>query len=314
MTSYRLVRMGTQGSFAELCLENGFIGVDFGIDRDLTGLFPDKWQAFNAAFIPEWLAANPGKTKVAAGLSCGMLWTIGRGIVPGDVVVSPDANGIIHFGTVESDYYFVAGGPLPHRRRIAWSGHAVPRSDLPDEVLTSLKSPLTVVDLTGHAAALDAAMQGERPRIIATDASVEDPSVFALEKHLESFLVANWERTAFGVTHDIFNDDTGLIGQQYPTDTGPIDILAISKDKRELLVIELKRGRASDVVVGQIQRYMGFVLADLAEDDQSVRGAIVALDDDVRLKRALTVAPDIDFYRYVIDFQLIKVGGSPKSS
>jgi len=37
-----------------------------------------------------------------------------------------------------------------------------------------------------------------------------------------------------------------------------IDILAVSKDQKELLVVELKKGRASDVVVGQIQRYMGF--------------------------------------------------------
>jgi len=306
MTSYRLVRLGTQGSFADVCISQGFIGVDFGINEDLTGRFPDKWQAFNKQFIPIWLDANPGKTKVAAGLSCGMLWSIGRGIVPGDIVVSPDANGVIHFGTVESEYLYEAAGPLPHRRRVAWSSHTIPRTDLPDEVLNSLKSPLTVVDLSGHAAAIEAAMQGERPRIVATDPSVEDPSVFALEKHLESFLVANWSRTAFGATHDILREDDELVGQQYPTDTGQIDILAISKDKRELLVIELKRGRASDVVVGQIQRYMGFVLADLAEADQTVRGAIVALEDDVRLRRALTVAPNIDFYRYVIDFQLRK--------
>ena len=40
------------------------------------------------------------------------------------------------------------------------------------------------------------------------------------------------------------------------SDTGPIDILAISKDKKTLLVVELKKGRVSDNVVGQIQRYI----------------------------------------------------------
>ena len=34
------------------------------------------------------------------------------------------------------------------------------------------------------------------------------------------------------------------------SDTGPIDVLAVSKDKKELLVLELRRGRASDAVVG----------------------------------------------------------------
>ena len=94
-------------------------------------------------------------------------------------------------------------------------------------------------------------------------------------------------------------------GQQFPTDTGPIDLLAISKDKQELLVVELKRGRASDAVVGQIQRYMGYVLEEIAEDHQRVRGVIIALDDDKRIRRALQIAQGIDFYRYEVKFNLI---------
>ena len=55
-------------------------------------------------------------------------------------------------------------------------------------------------------------------------------------------------------------------------------------------MVELKRGRASDAVVGQIQRYMGYVLEKIAEDHQRVRGVIIALDDDKRIKRALQIA------------------------
>ena len=47
-----------------------------------------------------------------------------------------------------------------------------------------------------------------------------------------------------------------------------MDILAISKDQKELLVVELKKGRASDVVVGQVQRYMGYALDELAEAEK----------------------------------------------
>jgi restriction system protein len=97
-----------------------------------------------------------------------------------------------------------------------------------------------------------------------------------------------------------------LIGKQYQTDTGFIDILAISKDKKELLVVELKKGRASDNVVGQIQRYMGFVLEELAEEGQTVKGIIIALEDDNRIRRALAVAPNIVFYRYQVSFKLFK--------
>lgn len=34
-----------------------------------------------------------------------------------------------------------------------------------------------------------------------------------------------------------------IVGQQLPSDTGPIDLLAVSHDGSELLVIELKKGR-----------------------------------------------------------------------
>ena len=124
--------------------------------------------------------------------------------------------------------------------------------------------------------------------------------------HLEDFLVKNWQQTELGKTYDIYEDEGELIGQQYMTDTGPIDILAISKDKNELLVVELKKGRASDVVVGQIQRYMGFVLQELATPGQTVQGVIIALEDDIRIRRALAVANNIDFFRYQVSFKLFK--------
>jgi len=129
---------------------------------------------------------------------------------------------------------------------------------------------------------------------------------FAMEKHLEDFLVQNWASTELGRDFDIYSEEGERIGQQYATDTGPMDILAISKDKTQLLVVELKRGRASDVVVGQVLRYMGFVMQELAEPHQSVRGAIIALDGDQRTRRALAAVPNVDFYRYQVSFKLIR--------
>jgi restriction system protein len=128
-----------------------------------------------------------------------------------------------------------------------------------------------------------------------------------LEKHLEDFLVQNWSQTELGKQYDIFEEEGEKVGQQYPTDTGPVDILAIKKDKSELLVIELKKGRASDAVVGQTLRYMGYAAQELAEPNQKVRGVIIALDDDQRVRRALAATPNIEFYRYQISFRLLKV-------
>lgn len=75
-----------------------------------------------------------------------------------------------------------------------------------------------------------------------------------------------------------------------------------------MLVVELKKGRASDVVVGQTLRYMGYVAQELAESGQTVRGIIIALEDDPRIRRALAMTPAIEFYRYQVNFKLIKSG------
>ncbi len=127
-----------------------------------------------------------------------------------------------------------------------------------------------------------------------------------MEKHLEAFLVANWNQTELSKEFSIYEEEGEPIGQQYETDTGPIDILAISKDAKRLLIIELKRGRASDVVVGQTLRYMGYVKEQIAEADQTVEGAIIALESDKKLLRALSVVPSISFYCYQINFKLVK--------
>jgi restriction system protein len=62
----------------------------------------------------------------------------------------------------------------------------------------------------------------------------------------------------------------------------------------------------SDSVVGQIQRYMGYVKDELAEDSQTVKGVIIALEDDIRIRRALSVTNNIEFYRYQVTFRLFK--------
>jgi len=59
-------------------------------------------------------------------------------------------------------------------------------------------------------------------------------------------------------------------------------------------------------VAGQIQRYMGYVLEELAEKGQSVKGVIIALEDDNRIRRALAVAPNIEFYLYQVNFKIFK--------
>jgi restriction system protein len=307
MKNYYRIMLGQKSIYADECFKGNFIGADFGLEIDLKNKLPDNWKTFNHEFIPIYLQNRPEKTKVAAGLACGALWTVCKGILKGDIVLCPNGSGSYYVGEVLDEYSYHPGQILPHRRTVKWHPKTIDRAEMSQALQYSTGSIGTVSTITKYADEIEKLIGGNVPAtIISTDATVEDASVFALEKHLEDFLVQNWEQTELGRKYDIYTVDGEIVGQQYPSDTGPMDILAISKDKKELLVVELKKGRASDNVVGQVQRYMGYALEELAEEGQTVRGVIIALEDDTRIKRALAVAPNIEFYRYQVSFKLFK--------
>jgi restriction system protein len=307
MKSYYRVMLGRKSKHAEECIAGNFIGTDFGIPQDLTHKLPEEWRTFNKEFIPIYLAGHADKTKIAAGLSCGFLWTVSKGIKKGDLVLCPDGSGRYRLGEVSGDYIYQPGGVLPHRRPVHWLSQIIDRADMSEALRNSTGSIGTVSDITGYGDEIEKLISGfPSPTLVSTDETVEDLAAFAMEKHLEDFLVQNWAQTDLGKECDIYEEEGERVGQQYATDTGPIDILAISKDKKSLLVVELKKGRASDVVVGQVLRYMGYVQEELAEKGQSVRGVIIALEDDQRIRRALALVPSIVFYRYQISFKLVK--------
>jgi len=307
MRSYYRIMLGAKSIHADECFKGNFIGADFTIKEDLSKNLPDNWRDFNKHFIPVFLNNLPQKSKVSAGLSCGALWTVSKGINVGDIVLCPNGLGSYYVGEVLDTYSYHPGQILPHRRTVKWYPNLVDRSSMSDQLKNSTGSIGTVSDISKYAEEIERLIAGNRPpTLISTDQTVEDPAIFALEKHLEDFLVQNWKQTELGKTFDIYEEDGELVGQQYQSDTGPIDILAISKDKKELLVVELKKGRVSDSVVGQVQRYMGYVQEELAEEGQKVKGVIIGLEDDIKIRRALSVAPNIEFFKYLVSFKLFK--------
>lgn len=306
MKNYYRVMLGQKSVHAGECIAGNFIGTDFDIRQNLTNKLPEEWREFNKEFIPVFLAINPTKTKIGAGLACAALWTVSKQIQNGDVVLCPDGTGKYRVGEVNGGYYYEPSNILPHRRPVTWLNVTIERTSMSEALRNSTGSTGTVSTVSKHREELEKLIGGVSvPKLISTDLSVEDPSSFALEEHLEDFLVKNWPHTEFGKDYDIYEED-GEKAQQYQTDTGPLDILAISKDKKRLLVLELKKGRASDAVVGQTLRYMSFVRDELAEEGQTVLGVIIAHEDDQRIRRALAMTPKITFYRYQVSFKLVK--------
>ena len=307
MAKYCRLMLGASGKYADDCRRNGFVGVSFDMQIDLSGRFPDNWRAFNKEHIPIYLKIHPEKSRVAAGLACGTFWSLFNGYAEGDYALCPDGKGAYMVGRIIGNYVYRAGHDLPHQRKVEWLELTIQRNEMSEPLRNSAGAIGTLCDISKHAEELNRLILGQQPPPISVnDPTIEDSSEFAMEQHLEEFLVKNWDKTLLGKKYQIYEEDGEKVGRQYPSDTGPIDILAISKDKKALVVIELKKGRASDNVLGQIQRYMGYVKDELAEPQQHVCGIIIGYEKDDRLMRALSVAPNIDFYKYQISFQLTR--------
>jgi len=99
------------------------------------------------------------------------------------------------------------------------------------------------------------------------------------ESDIEDYLKTNLEILEKGLV---------LVGQQYRIPRGSIDLLCKDKDGI-YLIIEIKKSRSSDKVVGQIQRYMGWASENLA-DNGLVRGMIIVKEYDERLEYAVKIS------------------------
>ena len=147
-------------------------------------------------------------------------------------------------------------------------------------------------------------MEGKKPEEYTLE--TEEQKEFILEKYLEDFIVSNFDKI-FKNKLKLYKEKEGN-GQQYPTDIGYIDILAKEPATNSYVVIELKKGRGSDKVVGQVLRYMGWVMENLAQKKEKVKGLIICRKKDEKLNFALKPIQNsnIKVKLYKVDFQLIE--------
>jgi predicted RNA-binding protein len=138
---------------------------------------------------------------------------------------------------------------------------------------------------------------------VARENVLDSVSEFALEAHLEDFMDNNWELIDFGQSLIRFKTDE-QDGRQFPAGAWSIDFLCTDKDSGDFVVVELKRGKSSDAVVGQILRYMTWVRENLAKPGQTTHGIIIAGAADDALRFSARAVPNVSLREYRIDFKL----------
>jgi len=149
----------------------------------------------------------------------------------------------------------------------------------------------------------------DQPAPITPDAPTQTPNNkttrFALERHLHDYMFDNWDMLDLAQDWDIYTrDGEPEAGYEFRTPIGRIDLLAKHKREARWLVIELKREKSSDAVVGQVLRYIGWVQKHLIENGETVEGLVVATEGDPQLHYALEVVPSVSFKSYEVEFRL----------
>jgi len=277
-------------------LANGLISIGWQNLGDVSHMGRDELLQVVASAYPD----KPQQTKA---LIANMLWSFYHEIRPGDFLIARRGRKVIAaVGEVTEGAVHTPGRNPAHGHRgflkVNW------RDQPRDKAFPTVVFPMhTLAELSSEEFDSFLGDSGFPPGTAAPGEPLEDPNAFVLEKYLEDFVVSNFD-TIFKGHLKIYEDAEGNEGQQYATDIGPIDILAVDQDSRSFVVVELKKGRPSDQVVGQILRYMGWVKKNLCADGQGVRGLVICRDHDPKLSYALEMTNGIDVRYYSVSFKL----------
>ena len=134
--------------------------------------------------------------------------------------------------------------------------------------------------------------------------SLEEKGIEALEvQHYQALIHRNFERLFGGKLKYYDSERQNEKNGQFDTqEVGIMDILAID-DKNNLVVIELKRS-STDVTLGQLLRYMGWVNKNLCGENQKVKGIIISESKDNRLEYALSIVKDVSFRKMKLNVEI----------
>jgi restriction system protein len=245
----------------------------------------------------------PDKVPISKVRLANLLWTFYHEIHPGDFVIARRGRKVLAaVGKVNQSAFYAPGKSSFHDHTnflgVLWQEQ--PR----DKVFPEIVFPMvTLSELSFEQYNNFLESSGVKPVPPEGTEKPEDIEAFYLEKYLEDFIVSNFQ-TIFKGELKIYEDADRNDGQQYSTDIGAIDILAVEVKSNSFVVIELKKGRPSDQVIGQILRYMGWVKQNLCIGEQAVKGLIICHDPDPKLSYALDMTNNIDVRYYSVSFKL----------
>jgi len=141
----------------------------------------------------------------------------------------------------------------------------------------------------------DVAQEIQEPTTIESTATTIN---FSYEKDLQRTLCA--QISDLFPNYKIYGEAN--LGIEYLISGKKIDVLLENTLNKELLIVELKSGRADFKVFGQISMYLG--LAKREFPNREIRGAIIAAEIDDSLRYATETNPNVQIKIYRMSLEL----------
>ena len=304
--NYWVIHMGEKNKYADYAHENNLVAIGWGeMKKDLNEYRALNKKEFFKEIIPSLEEAYEINTK-SNSMIAGQLFRFSSLMEIGDIVLVPRTqDGKIYIGSVEGNYCYHNESPdelgYRHRRKVKWI-KTISTQDISQNFRNSIGAMMTIFSINKYADEIEPLLSKDAP----TNNDIESLESFGLESQLEEFIVENWDKLTLGKNYEIIKEDGEITGQQYITPVGRIDILAKNKNGKEWLVIELKKGKSSDQVIGQTLRYIAWIKENEASPNENVKGLIITKDQDEKLRYSLKATRDIESMTYSVNFQLNK--------
>lgn len=118
------------------------------------------------------------------------------------------------------------------------------------------------------------------------------------ESAIEDYIVEHWGETPFAAAGVDLHD------RQYAIPTGVVDLVGWQRKRKAWWIIELKRGKAEDRVVGQLLRYSGWFRKEALRPKESLRGVILAREASNKLRYAVGEIPHAEVWTFDDDLNI----------
>ena len=258
----------------EFDLANNLLSIGW---KQLGDVFTMSRQQLSEMIAKSYLD-KPQQTK---GLFVNMIWAFYHEISPGDQIIARRGRKTLAaVGSVTgSPFYSPGKNPVhAHPNFIGVSWQEQPRNKLFPDVVFPMP---TLAEISEEQ--FRKFVDGLGPQHLPTEApqAIEDTNEFVLEKYLEDFIVSNFD-TIFKGELQIYEDVEGNDGQQYTTDVGPIDILAVERKSGSFVVIELKRAPVGSGCWPDSSIH-GMGQEEPCAEGQAVKGLVICRHFDVKL-------------------------------